>query len=420
MHRIDGPGATVDGKFTEGDPVGGIQATVVTDDWLNEMQEEVISVLTAASLTPAKGKQNQLAQAIAKIIQGQLGSTVTTAGTAAAYTLAPSPAIDAYTAGQRFNVKFHVLGAATPTINVSGKGAKNLKQYDSTGAKVAAVIGLAQVSDVVYDGTDFILLDQLPTSTVQRKQSFRNLSKNLKVSANGISASVQVTADNVIVANSEGDAQAIGSVSLTLNTAAVASATVDGMASGVTAINAWYAVYAWYNSTSGVTRITGDRSFTAPTAPTAAFDSWALISVFYTDNTASKFPLGFNQVGAKWRYVIKSGTNLTAPRLIASGSTGGVSPTTQLAINTVVCPGAMVVSVGLTAQNSSSAVVSTANNGAAWNSLTFPPTLAAGAQATTFAVTIPYDLVLEQPNTIFWGCNGAGGSLIIHGFEVPQ
>lgn len=60
MHRIDGPGATVDNKFTEGDPVGGTQATVVTDDWLNDVQEELITILTTAGITPAKGTQNQI------------------------------------------------------------------------------------------------------------------------------------------------------------------------------------------------------------------------------------------------------------------------------------------------------------------------------------------------------------------------
>lgn len=418
MHRIDGPGATVDGKFTEGDPVGGIQATVVTDDWLNEMQEEVISVLTAASLTPAKGTQNQLAQAIAKIIQGQLGSTVTTAGTAAAYTLAPSPAIDAYTAGQRFHVKFHVLGAATPTINVSGKGAKSIKQYDSSGAKVAAVIGLAQVSDIVYDGTDFILLDQLPTSTVQRKQNFRGLSKNLKVSASGVSASISVTADNVIVANAAGDAQAIASVSLTLNTAAVASATVDGMASGVTAINTWYAVYAWYNSTSGVTRITGDSSFTAPTAPAAGFDMWALISVFRTDGTGSKFPLGFTQTGVKWRYTVKTGTNVATSIVLATGTTSGA--TSPLLLTAVAPPGITVISVGLTAQNASSGGVAANNQYAAFPSLTNPQPLSAGANATTFSTTFMGDIVIETPNTIWWGANSSAVTVTINGFEVLQ
>lgn len=67
MHRIDGPGATIDNKFTEGDPVGGGQATVVTADWLTEMQEEVVSVLSDQSIAPVKGVQNQLLTAIRSI-----------------------------------------------------------------------------------------------------------------------------------------------------------------------------------------------------------------------------------------------------------------------------------------------------------------------------------------------------------------
>ncbi len=64
MHRIDGPGATVDNKFTDGDPVGGIQATVVTDDWLNDIQEELMSILVAAGVTPVKGTQNQVLKSL--------------------------------------------------------------------------------------------------------------------------------------------------------------------------------------------------------------------------------------------------------------------------------------------------------------------------------------------------------------------
>lgn len=60
MHRIDGAGATVDNKFTDGDPVGGVQATVVTDDWLNDVQENILAVLSAAGVTPTKGRANDL------------------------------------------------------------------------------------------------------------------------------------------------------------------------------------------------------------------------------------------------------------------------------------------------------------------------------------------------------------------------
>ncbi len=78
MHRVDGPGATVDNKFTEGDPVGGVQATVVTADWLNAVQEELISVLTDGGIAPVKGAQDQLLKAIKAI--GRSPATLGTAG----------------------------------------------------------------------------------------------------------------------------------------------------------------------------------------------------------------------------------------------------------------------------------------------------------------------------------------------------
>jgi len=73
MHRIDGPGATVDNKFTDGDPLSGIQATVVTDDWANDVQEELMSLLSAASIAPVKGTQNQVLAAVRAIIAARSG-----------------------------------------------------------------------------------------------------------------------------------------------------------------------------------------------------------------------------------------------------------------------------------------------------------------------------------------------------------
>jgi len=92
MHRIDGPGATVDNKFTDGDPVGGVQATVVTDDWLNAVQEEIISVLADQSIAPVKGTQNQLLTAIKGIVSSIPQATELIRGTAKVSTQAQADA----------------------------------------------------------------------------------------------------------------------------------------------------------------------------------------------------------------------------------------------------------------------------------------------------------------------------------------
>lgn len=98
--------------------------------------------------------------------QNQTYTAFTTAGATGAFTLTPTPAIGAYSPGQRFRAKFHAVGNGTDTINVSGLGAKNIKQYNSAGSKVAPVIVANQLADIEYDGTDFVILDPLPSPSV--------------------------------------------------------------------------------------------------------------------------------------------------------------------------------------------------------------------------------------------------------------
>jgi len=68
MHRIDSPSATSDKKFTEGSPSASIPATVVTDDWLNDVQENICAVIEGASIPLVKGEADQLLKAIQAII----------------------------------------------------------------------------------------------------------------------------------------------------------------------------------------------------------------------------------------------------------------------------------------------------------------------------------------------------------------
>ncbi|WP_027367398.1 tail fiber protein [Desulfocurvibacter africanus] len=72
MHRIDHATAQ-GGLFTEGDPQTALPATVVTDDWLNSVQEEIVKVVVdggGAALN--KADNGQLLAAIQKIVQDNL------------------------------------------------------------------------------------------------------------------------------------------------------------------------------------------------------------------------------------------------------------------------------------------------------------------------------------------------------------
>lgn len=68
MHRVDGIGATIGNLFTEGNPTLGIPATVVTDDIMNDIQEELVNVILDQGITLVKGTQTQLRDAIRSMI----------------------------------------------------------------------------------------------------------------------------------------------------------------------------------------------------------------------------------------------------------------------------------------------------------------------------------------------------------------
>lgn len=93
-------------------------------------------------------------------IQGQTLTAFTTGGTATAFTLTPTPAITANTAGIEFDITFNAAAGATPTLAVSGLTALSLKYRDSTGAKQAVTstqVPSGWRSKVVCDGTDWVV-----------------------------------------------------------------------------------------------------------------------------------------------------------------------------------------------------------------------------------------------------------------------
>lgn len=92
-------------------------------------------------------------------VQAQTYTAFTTGGTSSAFTLTPTPAITAYAENQSFDVEFNAASTGTPTLNISGVGAKNLKYRDALGALVSCgtLIPSGWRSKVTYDGTDMIV-----------------------------------------------------------------------------------------------------------------------------------------------------------------------------------------------------------------------------------------------------------------------
>ena len=67
-------GPNPDGFFTDGDPGGGIPATIVPADWLNAVQEEISYVIEQAGDTLDKADRTQLRAAILAMITANLAA----------------------------------------------------------------------------------------------------------------------------------------------------------------------------------------------------------------------------------------------------------------------------------------------------------------------------------------------------------
>jgi hypothetical protein len=149
-------GPNPDHFFTKGNPSLGVPATIVTADWANAVQEEIVSVLTAAGLTPSKTTRTQLRDAINLLISNN-GSAYAASTTAAnTYTATMAPAPTAYAAGQLIFIKFsnHNTGAAT--INLNALGAKSIKRQDGSALSAYDIVD-SMMAVLIYDGTNFIL-----------------------------------------------------------------------------------------------------------------------------------------------------------------------------------------------------------------------------------------------------------------------
>lgn len=205
MHRIDGPGATVDNRFTDGDPVGGIQATIVTDDWANDVQEELMSVLAAAGIAPVKGTQDQLLKSIRKVSAGIVGqsrnlkASVTAATATVAFT-ADEIILETALGGLRY-----CLSGFSKSINLATTGAGGMDTgaapvngyvaiyaiYNPLTATSAllAVNASASVATAIYGGANMpagyaasALISVLPTNASNQIKVFSQTNRSIGIS----------------------------------------------------------------------------------------------------------------------------------------------------------------------------------------------------------------------------------------------
>jgi hypothetical protein len=97
-------------------------------------------------------------------VQDNVFCTGTVGGSANAITLTLAPVITAYVKGQRFEFVSTAANTGATTLNVNGVGAKNVYSDAST-ALVAGDIPNGRAVIVIYDGTQFQIVNYDPTIT---------------------------------------------------------------------------------------------------------------------------------------------------------------------------------------------------------------------------------------------------------------
>jgi len=69
MDRTHAPGATIDNKYTEGNPSMGVPATTVSAVALNAFQEELVGIIEAAGIVPSEADNTQVLDALNTLYQ---------------------------------------------------------------------------------------------------------------------------------------------------------------------------------------------------------------------------------------------------------------------------------------------------------------------------------------------------------------
>jgi uncharacterized membrane protein len=119
-----------------------------------------LSGVATSALNPVPLSQAQsliaAALATAQASTANVEVATTTTGTSTVYAVTPTNVLGSYAVGSTRKVIFHTASGSSPTLNISGLGAKALKTYEND-AKVNARLPTGYIADVTYDGTDLIV-----------------------------------------------------------------------------------------------------------------------------------------------------------------------------------------------------------------------------------------------------------------------
>lgn len=325
--KSDASVGLLSGKFTDGNPLLGVAASRDPASWANAVTDEILAVITSAGLVPDEAVNNQLLLAISAKI-------------AAAIPGSPADASE--------TVK-GILRLATQALVDAGT-----------------------------DGTTGVTPLRL-AATLRSRIATAGSFVNLKLNCTGGASTVFITADQLVVGDSAGNARILRNISPSIN---IASSGVNGLDTGTSAASAWYYAFVIFNPTTSTVAAVASLIPTAPSLP-AGYTYFVRVGAFRTDASASKFPLAFTQAGSRVQYKVGAGTNVTALPIMASGLNG--SPTTPtwvaLAVAAFIPPTASGIEFVASTDAGGGGIIAVAPNnqfGAA-ASLTNPPPLVASS-----------------------------------------
>ncbi|MEJ1411084.1 MAG: hypothetical protein RPU60_12935 [Candidatus Sedimenticola sp. (ex Thyasira tokunagai)] len=139
MFEIDSPGHVAN-RFTEGDPLVPLPATQVSAEWLNAVQDELVSVIEGAGIVLDKEDPAQLLAAIGLLIGGSLPSLADYLKRNATANLTVGYTTDVLTInGSSYTVDFKTKSIATWSItgNIALSEPATAGEYGTKFIKVA-------------------------------------------------------------------------------------------------------------------------------------------------------------------------------------------------------------------------------------------------------------------------------------------
>lgn len=136
--------------FTDGNQVGGINATQLNAEWFNGSQEELCNIIELCGITLSASTRTQLASAI------QTGKLIgaNAAGSANALTASFNPAITTLVDGMILVIRAAAANTTTaPTLAVGAIAAKTIMKGNNIPLAVGDIIGAGHRLVLVYDAT---------------------------------------------------------------------------------------------------------------------------------------------------------------------------------------------------------------------------------------------------------------------------